>query len=120
THCRWTGLCIDVTSERRMFLDFNWTTGLQINLFSPVYGDKLIGAEQSAVLAVKHISKAVTIEVDQSIMLLAVHHQVVHQDVFIHTIIIPLVKWSFLVCPNHFTCVDLAGHDGHGPLVVPL
>ena len=78
-----------------------------------------VGAEQSAVSAVEHIGKAVTIEVSEGLALLAVDIHV-GQHVLVDAVIVPLIERRHLVGEHRLAILDFAAENRHRPLVVEI
>ena len=107
------------TSNGECSLDLDGTAGLEIDLLGPVDGHELVGAQQRAVRAIEDVGEAVAVEVRERFDLLAVDVHV-GEDVLVDAVIVPLVERRHLVGPDDLAGVDLAGENGHRPLVVPL
>src|ERR1700674_843680 len=93
------------------------TARLHVDLLGPVHGNVFVGAEQSAVRAVEHIGKTVTIEVSQGLVLLAVDIHV-GQHILVDAVIVPLIEGGHLIGKHGLAGVNLAAENRHRPLVV--
>ena len=102
-----------------MLAHLDRAASLHVDLLGPVRRHVFRGAVQGAVNAVEHIGKAVTIEVSESLHLLAIDGHV-GEEVLVDAVIVPLIEGGHLVGPDRSTVLDVAGEDRHRPLVVKI
>ena len=78
---------------------------------------ELFSHQQFACDPVHRIAQTVAIKVRQQLALDTIDH-LLGQDVFVDTIVIPLVMRGHLIEPFGHTGIDITCHQGHGPAVV--
>ncbi len=75
------------------------------------------GNQQSAAFAIHGVGETVTVKVDQCLGLFALDRDV-GEDHFIDAVEVPLIKRCHLIDPLGYAGINIAGEDGHGPLVI--
>src|SRR5580698_5295583 len=103
-----------------MLVNLHRATRLQIDPLGPVDDHELAGTQKLACFAVEYVGKAVTVEVNDALDRLAVNVREIDGDVFVDAVIVPLIERSHLVVPGDGPVLNVAGEQGHRPLVVPL
>ena len=77
-----------------------------------------VGGHEVAVHAVQRVDDAVTIRMGDKLQILAILALLIGKHHHVDASIVPLVVRGLLIAPLEHAVVGIAGHDGHGPLVV--